>query len=272
MTNIEAYKIWAPDNTLWTEWVKTVLFANMKNQDSESFMLKIHNINWLNKFENNTAIIVDLPGEKSVEESLALAYMGYRPVPLYNGICAHNLTNMIIDVTNLSKALYTGAEQLSSINIKKDAPPVFMLDSRRMKAWSKNPGMYDNRWCVFAQDMPSVSFLIKQNINKIIIRTELTQTFFAKTFYEDNIQQDLSHILYRYQEAGIKIQLSCAGNLAERSGNNEVKDITISKPPQYKSLFYRISVILGLSRNMTGGFGSQIMDSRISKNDNSRYE
>ena len=259
MTNIEAYKIWAPDNALWTEWVKTVLFANMKNSNSESFMLKIQNINWLNRLEQNTAVIVDLPGEKSVEESLALAYMGYRPVPLYNGICAQEANNnMIVDVNNLSQALYAGAEQLSSINIKNEAPPVFMLDSRRMKAWSKSPGMYDNRWCIFPQDMPSAAFLKKHNIDRVIVRTELTQTFFAKAFYEDNIQQDLSHVLYRYQEAGIKIQISCAGNLVARNGNDEVKDITISKPPQYKSLFYRISVILGLSRNMAGGFGRQI--------------
>jgi len=263
MTNIEAYKIWAADNALWTEWVKTVLFANMKNPDSESFMLKIQNINWLNRLEQNTAVIVDLPGEKSVEESLALAYMGYRPVPLYNGICAYGRrANMIVDVTNLSKALYAGAEQLSSINIKNDAPPVFMLDSRRMKAWSKSPGMYDNRWCVFSQDMPSASFLKKQNIDKVIVRTELTQTFFAKAFYEDNIQQDLSHVLYQYQEAGIKIQISCAGNFVARSGSNEGEDITISKPPQYKSLFYRVSVMFGLSRNAAGGFGRQIMDSK----------
>jgi len=256
MNNIEAYKIWAPDNALWTEWVKTVLFANIKNHDAKSYMLKIQNINWLNKFDSNTAIIIDLPGEKCVEESLALAYMGYRPVPLYNGICEHNSTNMIVDVQNLSKALHAGAEQLSSINIKADAPPVFMLDSRRMKAWSKSPGMYDNRWCVFPHDMPSASFLTKQNISKIIVRTELTQTFFAKSFYEDYIQHDLSHVLYRYQEAGIKILISC--------NNEEVKNTTISKPAQYKNLFYRISIILGLSRNTAGGFGRQIRKSRSS--------
>jgi len=262
MTNIEAYRIWAPDKALWTEWAKPVLFTNMNFSNSELFILKIHNISWLKIYNRNTAVIIDLPEEKSVEESLALAYMGYRPVPLYNGVCTHNLKNMIIDVSNLSKALYAGAEQLSSIDIKDDAPPVFMLDSGRMKAWGRSPGMYDNRWCIFPQDMPSASFLIKQNINKVIIRTELTKTFFAKIFYEDKIQHDLLHILYRYQEAGISIQLSCAENTAVKRGNEEVKDITISKPSRYKSLTYRISVIMGLSRNATGGFGRQIPEQR----------
>jgi len=266
MTDIEAYKIWAPDNALWTEWAKSVLFINMKNQNSDLFMLKIHNISWLNNFNQNTAIIVDLPEEKSVEESLALAYMGYRPVPLYNGVCAHNYQNMIVDVSNLSKALYAGAEQLSSINIINNAPPVFMLDSRRMKAWGRSPGMYDNRWCIFPHDMPSASFLIKQNINKVIIRTELTKTFFAKVFYEENIQYDLLHIIYRYQEAGIIIQLSCAENIAVNSNNDKVKDIIISKPSNYKSLTYRINVIMGLSRNASGGFGRQIPEPKNSRN------
>jgi len=262
MTKIEAFKIWAPYNSIWTEWAKPVLLEKTQDNDPESFMLKIHNIRWLNNFSQNTAIIIDLPDEKSVEESLALAYMGYRPVPLYNGRCSPNLKDMIIDVNNLSKALYAGTDQLTSININDDAPPVFMLDSRRMKAWGKNPGMYDNRWCIFPQDMPSASFLIKHNIQNIIVRTELTQTFFLKVFYENKIQQDLSHILYRYQEAGINIQLSC--------GNDEAKDITISKPPQYNSIFYRISVIVGLSKNTSGGFGRQIpgIKNTVEINDN----
>ena len=258
MINKEVYNIWAPENSIWTEWAKPVLFEKKQINDFESFILKIHNICWLKNFSQNTAVIVDLPDEKSVEESLALAYMGYRPVPLFNGRCSPNLKDMIIDVNNLSKALYAGQDQLTSINIKNDAPPVFMLDSRRMKAWGRSPGMYDNRWCVFPQDMPPASFLVKQNINNLIVRTELTKTFFLKVFYEYEIQQDLSHILYRYQEAGINIQLSCAENSAAKSDNDEVENTTIIKPPQYKSIFYRFNVTIGLSKNTAGGFGRQI--------------
>jgi len=257
MTNIEAYKIWAPDNALWTEWAKPVLFAGMMHLRpvTQPVTLDIQSIYWLNIFNQNTAIIVDLPEEKSVEESLALAYMGYRPVPLYNGVYAENQTNMTVDVGNLSRALLAGAEVLASINFRNDAPPVFMLDSRRMKSFGKAPGSYDNRWCVFPQDMPSASFLIRQKINRVIVRTEQTPAYFNKKFFDDKIQNDLTHILCRYQEAGIKIQLSC--------GSDDVNDTTVSKPSKFKSLFYRLSVTLGLSRNAAGGFGSQIpvMDS-----------
>jgi len=245
VTNIEAYKIWAPDGVLWTEWVKPVMFANMTYSGSGNSPLEIPEIRWLDSLYNDTAIIVDLPGEKSVMESLALARTGYRPVPLYNGVCMENYSNMTVDSRGISWALYAGAAILSGLNLRSDAPPVFMLDCERMKGYAKNPGKYDNRWCVFPQDMPSASFLIKHKISKIIVRTGI-----EKKFYANPIQDDLSHILYRYQEAGVKIQAAF--------GVNEINDISVSKPLQFKSLFYRFETMLGLSRNAVGGFGAMI--------------
>ena len=242
MTNIEAYKIWAPDGVLWTEWAKPVMFANMT---PANFPLDIPDIHWFDPFNHDMAVIVDLPGKKSVLESLALARKGYRPVPLYNGVCMENYSNMAVDSRGILWALYAGAAILSRLDLKSGAPPVFMLDSDRMKGSSKKPGMYDNRWCVFPQDMPSASFLLNHSIKRVIVRVQPDANF-----YENNIQPDLSHILYRYQEAGIKIQLIQSGN--------EIKNITISKPSQFKSLFYRFQALLGLSRNAVGGFGSII--------------
>jgi hypothetical protein len=97
----------------------------------------------------------------------------------------------------------------------------------------KQPGKYDNRWSVFPQDMPSAAFLSKRGIREVIVRS-------------DRIQDDLAHILRRYQEQGIKISM-CDGT--------EVREITVSKPSRFKSLFYRFGVILGLRRNAAGGFG-----------------
>jgi len=250
MTNIEAYKIWAPDNARWTEWAKPVLFANTSAPIKTTGLLSLDlpDIKWLDFFNQNTALIVDLPGKKGVEETLALAQFGYRPVPLYNGVCVENYTNMLVDTRVLSKVLYTGAELLSAMHIKNDAPPIFMLDSGRMKSYHKTPGMYDNRWCVFPQDMPSASFLIKHKINKIIVRTEQTPSYFNKVFYDDKILNDLTHILFRYQQAGIKIHVSC--------GDDTVNELNVSKPSQFKCLFYRFYTMLGLSKNPIGGFGS----------------
>jgi len=239
MNNIERYKIWAPDGVLWTEWAKPVLFASVTFY--EPFDLKIPEVRWLPGFRQDTALIVDLPGESGVEESLALAQCGYRPVPLYNGVYGGYET--AIGVRGMAMALYSGAEMLNAMSINSAAPPAFMIDSRRMSGASKAIGLFDNRWCVFPQDMPSAAFLIAQKIKNVIVRA-------------DKIQNDISHVLCRYQEAGIKIQ--------HANDNGDIKNITVSRPSQFKSLFYRFRVTMGLSRNAGGGFGSLIPDTQYS--------
>jgi len=166
---------------------------------------------------------------------LALARLGYRPVPLYNGVSA-NFLSTIVKVDDIVNALYKGADELSKYYIPSDAPPVFMLDSNRMTGFGKQPGKYDNRWCVFPQDMPSAAFLLKEGLCKVIVRS-------------DSIQNDLSHILCRYQNEGIDIYI-CNGE--------EVRKIPVVKPSKFKSLSYRFKAILGLTRNATGGFGGWI--------------
>ena len=243
MLEIDTYKTWAPDGALWTDWAKPVLFASASY--SEPFPLEIPQINWLQNYKQDTAIIVDLPGKRGVGESLALARLGYRPVPLYNGVHNKNET-MVVNVQNTAKALYSGAEILAGVSLPDDAPPVFMLDSRRMEGTEKKPGTYDNRWCVFPQDMPSAGFLLKHGINNVIVRMEEKEIF--QGIFRNNLSNDLSHILFRYQEAGITIQVT--------SNDSVPQNFDVTKPSQFKSLFYRFRATMGLSRNSVGGFGS----------------
>lgn len=231
--NLEAYKEWAPEGARWTQWAKPVMF--MSTAETVFAKLEIPEVDWLQGLESNTMIIVDLPGERGVVESLALARMGYRPVPLYNGVDGR-VYSMVVKVGEIRKALFTGADELAGYDISPDAPPVFMLDSNRMAGSGKQPGTYDNRWCVFPQDMPSASFLLKAGIRRIIVRS-------------DKIQNDLAHILLRYQKEGIEIYL-CP--------DREIKKISVVRPSRFKSLSYRFSVILGLTRNGAGGFGAKI--------------
>jgi hypothetical protein len=237
------YKIWAPDNALWTQWTKPVLFTSLPcNNNEGNCELKTPNANHMQMADYNAVIIVDLPGKESVDEGLALAQCGYRPVPLYNGVYGNSKFSMIVDVQGIAEALQEGTDILSSLNIKTDALPVFLLDSNRMTGQGKQPGKYDNRWCVFPQDMPSASFLLKSGIQKIIVRST-------------RIQEDLAHILLRYQNQGINIFLC---------DNDEIpKEIKVSKPSLFMSLFYRSKVTLGLSRNATGGFGAVIPEPQI---------
>jgi len=232
MNNLETYKVWSPDDALWTQWAKPVLFMK---KPSNITQLNLPELDWIRQMEVHTMIIVDLPGQSGVLESLALARMGYRPVPLYNGVQAPT-SRMVIPVGDIVLALYKGAEMLSTFPIRKDAPPAFMLDANRMSGSGKKQGYYDNRWCVFPQDMPSASYLIREGIRKIIVRT-------------DTIQNDLAHILRRYQDEGIIIYLCKDG---------QMEKLSVVKPSKYKSLAYRFKVILGLTRNGAGGFGALI--------------
>ncbi|WOO37273.1 hypothetical protein R2R35_01910 [Anaerocolumna sp. AGMB13020] len=233
--NLRVYKIWAPMDTLWVEWAKPVLFANAPR--SNYFSLNIPKIEWISEAAKDTMIILDLPAGEGVETSLALAQLGYRPVPLYNGVYGPNNSDMIVKVEHLVSALYRGAEILSTLQLEATAPPVFMLDSNRMEGSGKKPGKYDNRWCVFPQDMPSASYVKENGIRKVIVRG-------------DEIKNDLSHILKRYQEQNIKVYLS--------RDNADIKEINVVKPSGFKSLLYRFGVITGLTRNGTGGFGGKI--------------
>lgn len=207
----------------------------MKTATKKFDKLKIPKIDWINSLEKQTMIVVDLPERNGVTESLALAHLGYRPVPLYNGVDGRTLS-MAVKVGEIATALFFGANSLEKLDIKPDAPPVFMLDSNRMNGGRKVPGTYDNRWCVFPQDMPSAAFLKNAGISKIIVRS-------------DKIQDDLSHILLRYQQEGIEIFL-CDGKKIEK--------VSVTKPSKYRSLSYRFKLILGLTRNSAGGFGGKI--------------
>jgi hypothetical protein len=233
--NLEAYKVWAPDDALWTQWVKPVLF--MRPAEMSFKALQIPETALMQSFDNQTMLIIDLPGRNGVIESLALARLGFRPVPLYNGVDGR-ASSMIVEVGEIATALFDGADILTTYDISPDAPPVFMLDSNRMNGRGKQPGTYDNRWCVFPQDMPSASFLPNAGIRRVIVCS-------------DGIQNDLSHILLRYQKENIQICL-CTG------AGEEIREIDVVKPSGFKSLSYRFSVIMGLTRNGAGGFGGAI--------------
>jgi hypothetical protein len=229
---LEAYKIWAPDGAQWTAWAKPVLFMSVPQGVAES--IEIPAINW-SVPTGGTAVVVDLPGSDAVFEGLGLAKMGFRPVPIYNGVNAPSGTIPIVDVSEIVGTLYGGASVLRTLNIPDNAPPVFLLDSQRMKD-GKVPGRYDNRWLVFPQDMPSASYVMNKGISSVVVRS-------------GSISHDLAHILRRYQEKGIQILL-CDGNVT--------KEVQVSAPSRFRRLFYRFIAICGLTRNAAGGFGGRI--------------
>jgi len=235
--NIELYKLWAPDDTAWSAWAKPVLFASLPAQQKNSAAVAMvpRTVSFLP--DARAMVIVDLPGPQGVEEALGFAVNGWRPVPLYNGVMGPG--RMQVDVRPLAKALYFGADTLRGLALPPGAPPVFMLDSNRMQG-ARMPETFDNRWCVFPQDMPSARYIKDKGITKIVLRSGKTRP-----------DTDLARILYDYQKAGLALQLL---------NENEAfpKALTVKKQSALDEWAYRLKVILKLKRNAAGGFGGAI--------------
>lgn len=235
-TQLDLYKLWAPDDALWTQWVKPVVFMNMRaNQFFGGPGLQKVVVDWTG-YEKGTMIIVDLPGKTALDEGFALAAMGYRPIPLYNGVPGPQWATAVISMGPIMQGLTEGARLLPSMSINNQANPVFLLDSERFKWARKRPGTFDNRWRLVPQDMPSANYLKRQGITKIIVRAKL-------------VQSDLGFILHQYQKAGIVVY-TCG----EYGGPRKAS----SFKPHGLGLFYRFMLIFGLTRCATGGFGMMI--------------
>ena len=197
MTGRDIFKIWAPRGAKWVEWVRPVPFVgideNFEGYEVENFV--IPKINYIKEFTTDTAIFIDLPGNNSIKEGLAVAKLGFRPIPIYNGTDEQKGAMATVDNKAIKIGLIKGAIELQNIQIRKNAPPAFLLDSNRMNRYKMNPSVFDNSWDIYAQDIPSAEYFLKNGICNIIVRG-------------DCIQKDLKKILYPFQLKGINIFLS----------------------------------------------------------------
>lgn len=177
MTNKEVYKIWAPFGKKWVDWVRPVPFIPINNK-TETYQPSLYNLDImfpslsdLNKNETSTAIIVDFPNNKSVEVGLLLAkHYGYRPIPIHNGVLEQEGARATTDNRSIASALLWGATILSKeIEIKDDAPPVFLTDTNRLQRYRIDDSIFDNSWDVYHQDLPSEDYFLQNGITKIVV-------------------------------------------------------------------------------------------------------
>lgn len=246
MKPAELYDLWAPKDSIWSNWAKPVLFADHVFDDLPLSTLagwRSLNVAWA-PTDGSSAIVLDLPGAFTVWFGMALAQRGFRPVPMFNGVAGSRFgASPVIDVSAIVSALHAAVEDLMTFQLPPNAPPAFLLDSnRRHGEGLLEPGRFDNRWCVFPQDFPSANFLLSQNIRSVVLVKDNA----------DRPQRDLAHVLLRWQEAGIQI-LSC-----QQTDQNQPTPIQIEKPDNFRALWYRAMVLAGLRRNSAGGFGAVV--------------
>jgi hypothetical protein len=234
------YDLYAPAEGVWSPWVKPVLFAGMGGPAQEGPRdAPLPEVTWAPAARGDAVVVADLEGSAAVDGGLALARLGFRPIPLFNGAPGGM---PLVEVGPITAALDRGASTLRELALAPDARPVFLLDAlRRAPGKSLSPGHFDNRWMIFPQDFPSATLLLAQGVRRAFVWTPAGRT----------PADDLVHVLRRWQEAGIALFHHTAALAAPVT-------YTAPRPNAFRSVFYRALALLGIGRAAVGGFGSRI--------------
>lgn len=211
MTGKDTFKLWAPAGARWVDWVRPVPFIAMESACglAQTTDTTLPSILYVEKPQEDVALVVDVPGAEGVKEGLALAQMGFRPIPLYNGTNAQQGAMALVDNHPIETALHQGAQVLEKLTIPPNAPPVFLLDSNRTHRYRMDASVFDNSWDIYEQDMPPAQAFLSAGIGKIIVR--------GKT-----IHKDLRIILHKYQKKGMAILFT--------DGLGPPQKVTVKKP------------------------------------------
>jgi hypothetical protein len=249
------FEAWAPTRGLWTPWAKPVLFANNEEMGDGS---NLPGAAWVSdetvrtgesresyratSTSSRTAVVVDLPGAESVAVGIALGSLGFRPVPLYTALPS---PNAVVPMSEVARAVIVGADRLRGMKLPADAPPAFLLDSRRDGAHAPlRPGQFDNRSMVFATDVPSPERLRAHGIEFIVV--------LASSISELAI--DIKPIILGWQRAGLKIWAARSGEVGRPQALHVQETIR-----DRVALWWRRNQ---LTRDSRGAFGAWIPEHR----------
>lgn len=196
MTKKDVYRAWAPVGKKWVDWVRPVPFVELHGH-IERFNPSTFILPCLVKFEldEHTAIVVDLPGPRSVEIGILLAQKGMRPIPIYNGVMEQMGARATSDNDSFFGALIWGASILNKTEIKDDACPVFLTDSNRLMRRKMNESIFDNSWDIYHQDLPTEEYFLNNGITKIVIISEKLSKDLKDIFFKEYPKKKLSFYL-----------------------------------------------------------------------------
>ena len=196
MKGKEIYKIYAPNGAKWIDWVRPVPFVAIDTYNRKPIANFLdRKAMFLKKYQQDTAIFIDLPGKESIELGIGLAHMGYRPIPVFNGTDEQQGSQATTNTYLIESCLINGSQKLKNIKLKNDANPTFLLDSHRTNRYRAKESIFDNSWDLYKQDIPSAEYFKQNGITKIIVVGE-------------TIQRDLKKIFLKFQEKGIEIYIT----------------------------------------------------------------
>jgi hypothetical protein len=245
MTRDQIFDAWAPPGAPWSGWVKPAPFAHLpREQPAVVDTVAPNSLPWVPSLAANSAVVVDLPGALSVLWGLALAAIGYRPVPLFNAIPPPAPEAVsVVNIVPTLLALQTGTDRLRGLTLPADAPPAFLIDSDRQATQNPPlPGTFDNRSVVFVTDFPSAARLAGYRITSALLIRESAA----------GLGDDLRLALQTWQKEGIVLT---AKWLAEPGGP---VTWTLPRPSWLAGLRQRLRVFFGFRRNPSGEFGEFI--------------
>jgi hypothetical protein len=240
------FETWAPPGAAWSAWAKPVLFAHLPRPLPQVEAPPAPDLAGLPPGGAGDALVVELPGVRSVFLGVQLARLGYRPVPLFNG-CPPPLPEgppgareAAVDVESILAALARAAPDLAAVLLPAAAPPAFLLDADRRRP---PPGLgssyFDNRSYFYSTDVPGAATLVAHGVRRVIVVTA----------GGEKLQADLLDVL-REWEAG---DLRTARYRLDRPGRPE--ELLVGSPRPLVRLWRWLTVTAGLIRRSDGGYG-----------------
>lgn len=241
----QAFAVWAPPESLWSDWVKPLLFANglqaiLPDRVIAKQPTALIDGSWMKQLADH-ALVFDLPAARSVEFGVVAALHGFRPIPLYN--CTTGPGTDVISVSPIVRALLDATPTLQTCTLAPDAPPAFLLDADRLggpTTIAPLPKTFDNRWIVFPQDFPSALKLRAARIRGVTVVRERGRPL-----------SDLRVALRAWRRDGLPCQLLELETKAV-TPMTRVFDMTSAFGDWFNLIFH------GLRRNHAGGFGGQV--------------
>jgi hypothetical protein len=249
MTREELFDAWAPAGGPWSDWAKPVLFAHWPRPLPEAARDgPAVDLSWVPGSDQHVVLVLDLPGVECARLGLALAAVGYRPVPLFNAVpppasepAAAGLA--VVPVEPMLAELAHGAEQLRASPPPADAPPAFLLDTDRQTATRDlSPGAFDNRSVVFATDFPSAARLATHGIRRaLLVRKQ-----------PGSVGDDLADALRAWQTDGLSIDVVLLSQLGPPI------PLLLPRLRWWTRLWQWLTAGTRFRRNETGSFGAFI--------------